>query len=120
MTSGRKVLLLTGASRGIGHAMVKRFSDTDAWRVITCSRDTVPEECKRDPNWSHHITADLADPKDLDRFIAEAGSAHRPRSRFSASTGAIAVRTFTFSSRIDSLSVLTGGFIVKLVRIWNR
>ena len=66
MSGGRKVLLLTGASRGIGHATVKRFSDA-GWRIITCSRDAVPPECKRDANWTHHITADL------DHFIAEAG-----------------------------------------------
>ncbi len=71
MSGERKVLLLTGASRGIGHATVKRFSDA-GWRVITCSRDAVPPECRRDPNWTHHITADLGDPVDLDRFIAEA------------------------------------------------
>jgi NAD(P)-dependent dehydrogenase (short-subunit alcohol dehydrogenase family) len=71
MSGGRKVLLLTGASRGIGHATVKRFSDAH-WRIITCSRDAVPPECKRDPNWTHHITADLGDPDDLDHFIAEA------------------------------------------------
>ena len=64
MTANRKVLLLTGASRGIGHATVKRFSDS-GWRIITCSREAVPEECKRDPNWTHHITADLANPQDL-------------------------------------------------------
>lgn len=64
-------LLLTGASRGIGHATVQFFSD-HGWRIITCSRDAPPEACRRDPNWSHHITADLADPRDLDSFIAEA------------------------------------------------
>jgi NAD(P)-dependent dehydrogenase (short-subunit alcohol dehydrogenase family) len=66
----KPVILLTGASRGIGHATVKRFSD-DGWRVITCSRDDVPAECKRDPNWTRHITADLADVDSLDAFIAE-------------------------------------------------
>jgi NAD(P)-dependent dehydrogenase (short-subunit alcohol dehydrogenase family) len=71
MTAERKVLLLTGASRGIGHATVKRFSDA-SWRIITCSREAVPEECKRDPNWTHHITADLANPQDLEHFVAEA------------------------------------------------
>jgi NAD(P)-dependent dehydrogenase (short-subunit alcohol dehydrogenase family) len=71
MNGERKVLLLTGASRGIGHATVQRFSDA-GWRIITCSRDVVPPECKRDPNWSHHITADLGDPADLDHFVAEA------------------------------------------------
>jgi NAD(P)-dependent dehydrogenase (short-subunit alcohol dehydrogenase family) len=40
----RKTLLLTGASRGIGHATVKRFSSA-GWRVITCSRNPFPEDC---------------------------------------------------------------------------
>ena len=64
-------MVLTGASRGIGHATVKRFSD-EGWRIITCSREVVPEECKRDPNWTHHITVDLARPADTDRFIEAA------------------------------------------------
>jgi NAD(P)-dependent dehydrogenase (short-subunit alcohol dehydrogenase family) len=71
VSSERKVLLLTGASRGIGHATVQRFSEA-GWRIVTCSRDRVPAECKRDPNWTHHITADLGDPSDLERFVAEA------------------------------------------------
>ena len=71
--SERKIMLLTGASRGIGHATVKRFSD-EGWRVITCSRDDVPAECQRDPNWSHHITADLGDPASLDAFVTEANA----------------------------------------------
>ena len=71
MNGDRRVLLLTGASRGIGHATVKRFSEA-GWRIVTCSRDAVPPECRRDPNWTHHITADLGDHADLDRFIAEA------------------------------------------------
>ena len=40
----RKTLILTGASRGIGHATVKRFSSA-GWRVITCSRYGFPEDC---------------------------------------------------------------------------
>jgi len=71
MTNERPIMVLTGASRGIGHATVKRFSD-EGWRVITCSRDEVPEECRRDPNWTHHITADLARPASVEHFIAEA------------------------------------------------
>ena len=38
MTQNRRSLILTGASRGIGHATVKRFSD-EGWQIITCSRD---------------------------------------------------------------------------------
>jgi NAD(P)-dependent dehydrogenase (short-subunit alcohol dehydrogenase family) len=64
-------VILTGASRGIGHATVKRFSQ-EGWRIITCSREEVPEECKRDPNWSRHISVDLALPDDVDMFVTEA------------------------------------------------
>lgn len=71
MASERKTLLLTGASRGIGHATVRRFSEA-GWRIITASREDVPAECKRDPNWTHHVPADLANPAGVERFIAEA------------------------------------------------
>jgi NAD(P)-dependent dehydrogenase (short-subunit alcohol dehydrogenase family) len=67
----KKTMVLTGASRGIGHATVKRFS-REGWQVITCSRDAVPEECKRDPNWSHHLPTDLADQRSVARFIERA------------------------------------------------
>ena len=85
MNGERKVLLLTGASRGIGHATVKRFGDA-GWRIITCSRDEVPPECKRDPNWTHHITADLGHPADLDHLIAEGLSAKEIASQLTIST----------------------------------
>lgn len=71
MTQDRQRVVLTGASRGIGHATVKRFSD-EGWEVITCSREDVPEHCLRDPNWTHHITADLANQAAVDSFLEEA------------------------------------------------
>lgn len=71
MTDTRRSVILTGASRGIGHATVKRFSD-EGWQIITCSRDPVPEHCKRDPNWTSHIPTNLADPADVGRFVDEA------------------------------------------------
>ncbi|MDR3515711.1 MAG: SDR family NAD(P)-dependent oxidoreductase [Azospirillaceae bacterium] len=67
----RNTLILTGASRGIGHATVKRFSEA-GWRVVTCSRDGIPPECRYDPNWTHHIVADLGDPDSRQSFITEA------------------------------------------------
>jgi len=70
MSSARKTVLLTGASRGIGHATVRRFSEA-GWSVVTSSREDVPAECKRDPNWTHHIPADLADSREVERFVAE-------------------------------------------------
>lgn len=65
-----KTLVLTGASRGIGHATVQRFSQ-EGWRIISCSRDSIPDECRADPNWVKHFSVDLADPEDADKFIAD-------------------------------------------------
>ena len=66
----RKTLLLTGASRGIGHATVKRFSSA-GWRVITCSRHAFPEDCPWEAGEEDHIQVDLADPADAERAVAE-------------------------------------------------
>ncbi len=66
----RRTLLLTGASRGIGHASVKRFSAA-GWRVITCSRHPFPENCPWDMGPEDHIQVDLANPADTERAIAE-------------------------------------------------
>jgi len=71
MGEERKTVIITGASRGIGHATARLFLDR-GWRIVTCSRDETPEECKRDPNWTFHIATDLADAASLDRFIKEA------------------------------------------------
>ena len=57
-------MLLTGASRGIGHATVKRFSSA-GWRVITCSRHAFPEDCPWEMGREDHLQVDLADPDDI-------------------------------------------------------
>src|SRR3984957_15974421 len=57
-----RTLLLTGASRGIGHATVKRFSAA-GWRVITCSRHAFPENCPWEAGPEDHIQVDLANPE---------------------------------------------------------
>jgi NAD(P)-dependent dehydrogenase (short-subunit alcohol dehydrogenase family) len=66
----RRTLLLTGASRGIGHATVKRFSSA-GWRVITCSRHAFPEECPWEAGPEDHIQVDLADPDNTREAIRE-------------------------------------------------
>jgi NAD(P)-dependent dehydrogenase (short-subunit alcohol dehydrogenase family) len=66
----RRTLLLTGASRGIGHATVIRFSSA-GWRVITCSRHPFPEECPWEAGPEDHIQVDLADPESTVAAIAE-------------------------------------------------
>jgi NAD(P)-dependent dehydrogenase (short-subunit alcohol dehydrogenase family) len=58
----QKVMLLTGASRGIGHATVKRF-EREGWRVLTCSRQPFePDLCPWPGGKDNHIQIDLADP----------------------------------------------------------
>lgn len=68
--NGRKTLVLTGASRGIGHATVKRFS-VDGWRVITCSRQDFAEACPWPAGPEDHIKVDLADPEDVGKAVAD-------------------------------------------------
>ena len=65
-----RTLLLTGASRGIGHATVKRFSAA-GWRVITCSRHAFPENCPWEAGPEDHIQVDLANPENTIAAIAE-------------------------------------------------
>jgi NAD(P)-dependent dehydrogenase (short-subunit alcohol dehydrogenase family) len=66
----RRTLLLTGASRGIGHATVIRFSSA-GWRVITCSRHPFPEQCPWEAGPEDHIQVDLADAGNTIAAIAE-------------------------------------------------
>jgi hypothetical protein len=67
----RKTLVLTGASRGIGHATVRLFAEA-GWRIITVSRQ--PFDAVRCP-WSSgpedHVVADLGRRGDLAPTIAE-------------------------------------------------
>jgi NAD(P)-dependent dehydrogenase (short-subunit alcohol dehydrogenase family) len=66
----RRTLLLTGASRGIGHATVKRFSAA-GWRVITCSRHPFPENCPWEAGPEDHIQVDLGDADNTAEAIDE-------------------------------------------------
>jgi NAD(P)-dependent dehydrogenase (short-subunit alcohol dehydrogenase family) len=66
----KRTLILTGASRGIGHATVKRFSSA-GWRVITCSRHAFPENCPWAAGPEDHIQVDLSDAADTVRAVKE-------------------------------------------------
>jgi len=66
----RRILLLTGASRGIGHATVKRFASA-GWRVIACSRQPFPEDCPWEGGRDDHVQVDLGDEQDTLRAVDE-------------------------------------------------
>lgn len=69
-TSHQKTLLLTGASRGIGHATVKAFS-AGGWRVLTCSRHPFDDRCPWPGGEENHIQVDLADPNNTIDAISQ-------------------------------------------------
>ncbi len=68
MEKGRNTAVITGASRGIGHATAVLFLER-GWRIITCSREDTPPECRRDKNWTCHIATDLSDADSFANFI---------------------------------------------------
>ena len=70
MDTHQKVLVLTGASRGIGHATAKLFSD-QGWRVITVSRMAFSPRCPWAAGPQDHIQLDLADKDALPEGISE-------------------------------------------------
>ena len=68
-----KFMLLTGASRGIGHATVKLFQE-HGWRILTVSRQPFSEECRWPSARESHIQADLANLDQIDVLIEEVRS----------------------------------------------
>jgi len=58
----QKTLLLTGASRGIGHATVMKFAE-EGWRVISCSRQPFSDKCPWPGGEENHIQVDLGEPQ---------------------------------------------------------
>ncbi len=69
-TSQQRVILLTGASRGIGHATVRKFSE-EKWRVITCSRQAFDPKCPWPGGEQNHIQVDLSNPNNTLEAIEE-------------------------------------------------
>lgn len=74
MSAERKTVVITGASRGIGHATAGLFL-ARGWQIVTCSREDVPPECKRDPNWTLHIPTDLGNAESLAQFVRRVNEA---------------------------------------------
>ena len=66
----QKVILLTGASRGIGHATVRKFSEEN-WRVITCSRQAFDPKCPWPGGEDNHVQVDLSNPNNTLEAIDE-------------------------------------------------
>ncbi len=70
MTERQKILVLTGASRGIGHATARAFADA-GWRVITVSRQAFSPRCPWAAGPEDHLQLDLGDIAALPAGIDE-------------------------------------------------
>ncbi|HEY2873192.1 MAG TPA: SDR family oxidoreductase [Reyranella sp.] len=70
LPANTRTLVLTGASRGIGHATVKKFG-ASGWRIITISRQPFSALCPWPGGEKNHVQLDLGDPVELGRGIEE-------------------------------------------------
>ena len=70
MSEKQKTIVLTGGSRGIGHATAKRFWKA-GWRVITCARQAFPKDHPGSAPLENHVQIDLGIRKALSNGIEE-------------------------------------------------
>lgn len=68
MSERKRFMLLTGASRGIGHATVKLFQE-HGWKIFTVSRQPFSPECMWPDAKDSHIQADLSDLGGLKQLV---------------------------------------------------
>lgn len=66
----QRILVLTGASRGIGHATARHFAG-EGWRVITVSRQAFSPRCPWSAGPQDHVQMDLGDISALPHGLAE-------------------------------------------------
>lgn len=65
---GKPIVAVTGASRGIGHAIVKYFYD-QGWDVITMARTPFSDVCPWADGIVRHIRVDLSDPISIQEAV---------------------------------------------------
>ena len=66
----KPTVAVTGASRGIGHAIVKEFHNS-GWEVFTLARTPFSDVCPWAEGIVQHIEIDLADPVSIRASMAE-------------------------------------------------
>ncbi len=70
ITGEKPVVVVTGASRGIGHGIVKHFYD-EGWDVISMARTPFSTICPWAEGIVRHIQVDLADNKSIEEACRE-------------------------------------------------
>jgi NAD(P)-dependent dehydrogenase (short-subunit alcohol dehydrogenase family) len=108
MGTEQKVAIITGASQGIGSALVKAFRDRN-YRVVANSRKIKPSS---DPDILA-VPGDIADPKTSQRIVSEALERFGRIDTLVNNAGIFVARPFTDYTEEDYLLVLAinlGGF----------
>jgi len=65
----KPAVVVTGASRGIGHAIVKEFHNS-GWEVFTLARTPFSKICPWAEGIVQHIEVDLSDQESIDESVA--------------------------------------------------
>ena len=65
-----KVVLITGASQGIGYGIAEKFH-AKGWDILTLSRKPLTSEESWNPESDSHFVFDLADAEHIDDVLAE-------------------------------------------------
>jgi NAD(P)-dependent dehydrogenase (short-subunit alcohol dehydrogenase family) len=108
MGTEQKVAIITGASQGIGSALVKAFRDRN-YRVVANSRNIKPSS---DPDVLA-VPGDIADPKTSQRIVSEALERFGRIDTLVNNAGIFVARPFTEYTEEDYLLVVAinlGGF----------
>jgi NAD(P)-dependent dehydrogenase (short-subunit alcohol dehydrogenase family) len=101
MNSSRKVVIVTGASQGIGAALVKAFRDRD-YRVVANSRSIKPSS---DPDVLA-VAGDISDRAVAERIVKEAISRFGRVDTVINNAGIFIAKPFTAYTQEDYASIL--------------
>ncbi|WP_248795504.1 SDR family NAD(P)-dependent oxidoreductase [Pseudomonas sp. MWU13-2105] len=101
MSNTRKVVVVTGASQGIGAALVKAFRDLD-YRVVATSRSIKPST---DPDILS-VAGDMADPTTAERVIREGIARFGRIDSLINNAGIFVAKPFTAYTHEDYVNVL--------------
>lgn len=108
MSNSKKVVVVTGASQGIGAAVVKAFRDLD-YRVVATSRSIQPST---DPDILT-VAGDIADPATAEAVIREGMARFGRIDTLVNNAGIFVAKPFTSYTHEDYAAVLSvnlGGF----------
>jgi meso-butanediol dehydrogenase/(S,S)-butanediol dehydrogenase/diacetyl reductase len=89
--------IVTGGSRGIGRAIVERLH-ADGARLVTCGRGDRPAYLPSEVGW---VRADVADPADAERLVAQARDRLGPVSLLVNNAGVLVAKTVAESTDAD-------------------